>query len=60
MFCVQFDATMVHNMLAFMFHPKYWGLKCVTNLIGKDKTWIVVNKYDTKKLIPFLVVVQVP
>jgi len=26
-------------------------------LIGKDKTWVVVNKYDTKKLIPLLVVV---
>jgi hypothetical protein len=27
MFCVQFDATMAHNMLGFMFHPKYKGLK---------------------------------
>jgi hypothetical protein len=23
--------------------------------IGKDKTWVVVNKHDTKNLIPLLV-----
>ncbi len=36
-FCDKFDASMAHNMLAFMLGPIFKTLKCVTNLIGRDK-----------------------
>jgi hypothetical protein len=29
----------------------------VTNLIGRDKAWVIVDEYDSKILIPMLVVV---
>jgi len=37
-FCVQFDVTTAHNMMALMLDPKYKGLNYVVDLIGKDKT----------------------
>ncbi len=33
----KFDASMAHNMLALMLDPRFKTLKCVTNLIGRDK-----------------------
>ncbi len=36
-FCDKFDASMAHNMLALMLDPRFRFLKCVTNLIGRDK-----------------------
>jgi hypothetical protein len=36
-FCDNFDASMAHNMLAFTLGLKFKTLKCVMNLIGRDK-----------------------
>jgi len=47
-FCVQFDVTMAHNMMTFMLDPKDKGLNCVADLIGKDKDWVLMEKYDKK------------
>ncbi len=56
-FCDKFDASMVHNMLAFVLDPKFRTLKCVTTLIGRDKAQAFVDEYDSKILIPMLVMV---
>jgi hypothetical protein len=56
-FCDKFDAFMAHNMLALMLDPRFKTLKCVTNLIGRDKTHVIMDEYDSKILIPMLVVV---
>jgi hypothetical protein len=48
---------MVHNMLAFMLDPKFKTLKCVKNVIGKDKAQAIMVEYDSKFLISMLVVV---
>jgi hypothetical protein len=48
---------MAHNMMAFMLDPRYKGLKCVANLIRKDRTHVLVEEYEKKKLVPLLVVV---
>jgi hypothetical protein len=47
---------MAHNMMAYMLDPRYKGLKCVVNLIGKDRAWVLVEEYDQKKLVLLLVV----
>jgi hypothetical protein len=44
----KFDASMAHNMLALMLDPRFKTLKCVTNLIGKDKAQVIMNEYDSK------------
>jgi hypothetical protein len=36
-FCDEFVASMAHKMLAFMLGPIFKTLKCVMNLIGRDK-----------------------
>ncbi len=41
--------------MVFMLDPRYKGLKCVANLIRKDRTHL--EEYDKKKLVPLLVVV---
>jgi hypothetical protein len=56
-FCDKFDASMAHNMLALMLDPRFKTLKCVTNLIGRDKAQVIMNEYDSKILIPMLAMV---
>ncbi len=56
-FCNKFDAFMAHNMLALILDPRFKTLKCVTNLIRRDKTHVIMDEYDSKILIPMLVVV---
>jgi len=40
-----------------MFDLKYKGLKCVADLIGKDRAQVLVEEYNEKNLVPLLVVV---
>jgi hypothetical protein len=51
---------MAHNMMAYMLDPRYKGLKCVVNLIGKDRAWVLVEEYDKKIGFAFSCVLQVP
>jgi hypothetical protein len=56
-FCDKFDASMVHNMLALVLDPRFKTLKCVTNIIRRDKAQVIMDEYDSKILIPMLVMV---
>jgi hypothetical protein len=56
-FCIQFGVAMAHNMMTFMLDPKFQGLICVVDLIGKDRAWVLMEKYNKKNLVPLLVVV---
>jgi hypothetical protein len=35
---------------AFMLDPRYKGLKCVIDLIRKDRARVLVEEYDKKKI----------
>jgi hypothetical protein len=48
-FGIQFDATTAHNMMALMLDPRCKGLKCVTNLIGKDRTQVLMEEWNKIK-----------
>jgi hypothetical protein len=50
MFCIQFDATMAHNMFAFMFHPKYKGLKTSDKLNWEGQIWGCSEQIWHKKI----------
>jgi hypothetical protein len=47
-FCIQFGVAMTHNMTTFMLDPKYKGLNCVVDVIGKDRAWVLMEKYSKK------------
>lgn len=52
-FCIHFGVAMTHNMTTLMLDPKYKGLNCVVNLIGKDRAWVLMEKYNKKNWFHF-------
>ncbi len=54
-FFVAFDESMAHNMLALMLESSYWGMQCIYEYIGLERTKVVVENYDNKVLVPMLV-----
>jgi hypothetical protein len=57
-FSQQFVLKQAHNMLALMLDPRFKGLEYVIDYVGVAKAKQVVQEYDKKVLIPYLVKVH--
>jgi hypothetical protein len=57
-FSLQFVADQAHNMLSLMLDPRFKGLEYVIDYVGVAKAKQVVEEYDKKILIPYLVKVH--
>ena len=57
-FSLQFVAEQTHNMLSVMLDPRFKGLEYVIDYVGVAQAKQVVEEYDKKILIPYLVKVH--
>src|SRR5579875_2420543 len=57
-FSLQFVADQAHNMLSLMLDPQFMGLEYVIQYVGVAAAKQVVEDYDRKILIPYLVKVH--
>jgi hypothetical protein len=55
-FTFSYNANKAHNMLALMLEPHFKSFDVVKAFIGRAKVIQIVAKYDSKTLLPLLVV----
>lgn len=54
-FAVRFSSDKAHNMLALMLDLRFKSLDCIIQYVGVDRARAIVQEYDNKFLIPYLV-----
>ncbi len=57
-FVVTFNVVTSHNMCALQLDPRFKGLQCIMEYVGRDKTATIVEEYDRQVLMLLLVVVS--
>ncbi len=57
-FVVTFNAATAHIMCSLQLDPRFKGLQCIMEYVGKDKTTATVEEYDHQVLMPLLVVIS--
>jgi len=45
-------------MMALMFDPRFKGLTCVCEFVGREKTVEIIHEYDQQCLLPMFVKVN--
>jgi hypothetical protein len=45
-FARNFQHDKAHNMMALMFDPRFKGLTCVYEFVGREKTMEIIHEYD--------------
>jgi len=45
-FAMTFNATARHNMSVLQLNPRFKGLKCIMEYVGRDKVATIVKEYD--------------
>jgi hypothetical protein len=56
-FASNYNASKAHNMLALMLDPHFKSFDVVKTFVGREKVIQMVAKYNSKTLLPLLVVV---
>jgi hypothetical protein len=53
-----FNVIVVHNMCVLQLDPRFKGMYCIVEHVGRYKTIVVVDEYDHKVLVPSFVKVS--
>jgi len=46
LFAQNFQHDKAHNMMALMFDPRFKGLTCVCEFVGREKTMEIKHEYN--------------
>jgi hypothetical protein len=57
-FVKSFSWERAHNMVVLMLDPRFKGMDCIMDYIGKDQLAILLQQYDELVVMPLLKVVM--